>query len=138
MGIKDLFKQRIPINILSGGHILTKKPLPTPIKVANVVKGKAPGQIVVEVPFADKTPFNLRGIEWEESHARSGGKAAVGAIAGTVVAGPLGTIAGAAIGGKRQDTSKAFLILEDMEGNEHQLHIHCDQNLYVQLSGLLG
>ncbi|WP_137744524.1 hypothetical protein [Robertmurraya siralis] len=138
MGFKDIFKQRFPIKILSGGHILTKKPLPTPIQVANVTKGKAPGQIIIEVPFADKTPFQLKGIEWEESHARSGGKAAVGAIAGSVVAGPLGTIAGAAVGGKRKDTSKAFLILEDQEGTEHQLHIHCDQNLYVQLSGLMG
>jgi hypothetical protein len=137
MGFKDLFKQRIAINILSGGHVLTDKHIPTPIQIANITKGNKRGEIIAEIPFAGKKAFTLKGIEWEESHTRSGGKAAAGAIIGSIV-GPVGTVAGAAIGGKKKDTSKAYLILVDQEGNEHQVHIHCDQNLYIQLAGLLS
>ena len=138
MGLKDLFKVRIPIKILSGGHILTDKQLPTPIKVANLSKGNKPSEIIAEVPFAGKKKLNLKGIEWEESHARSVGKAAAGAIVGGALTGGIGAVAGAAIGGKRKDTSKAFLILVDQEGAEHEVHIYCDEKLYIQLSGLMG
>jgi hypothetical protein len=133
-----MFKQRIPIGILSGGHILTDKPIQVPIRFINIVKGDHPGEIITEVPFADKKNWILTGIDWEESHTRSGGKAAAGAIVGTLVAGPLGGIAGAAVGGRRKDTSKAYLHLRDQENNEHTIHIKCDEKLYRQLSALLG
>jgi hypothetical protein len=135
---KNLFKQRIPIEILSGGHILTDKPIPTPIRFVNIVKGDQPGEIITEVPFADKKKWTLVGIDWEESHTRSAGKAAAGAIVGKMVAGTTGAIVGAAMGGKQIDTSKAYLHLRDQEGNEHTLHIKCDEKLYRQLSALMG
>jgi hypothetical protein len=135
---KNLFKQRISIEILSGGHILTDKPIPTPIRFINIVKGNQPGEIITEVLFADKKNWTLISIDWEESHTRSAGKAAAGAIVGKMVAGTVGGIAGAAIGGKKIDTSKAYLHLRDEEGNEHTLHIKCDEKLYRQLSALLG
>lgn len=138
MGFKDLFKQQITITILSGGRILTDKQIRTTIQVANITKGKAPGEIIATVPFAGKKTFKLIAVNWEESHARSGGKAAAGAIAGTLIAGPLAGVAGAALGGKRKDTSKAYLHLIDQEGIEHQVHIQCDQRLYTQLSNLIG
>jgi outer membrane lipoprotein SlyB len=87
-----------------------------------------------------KKKWTLAGIDWEESHTRSAGKAAAGAIVGKMVAGTVGGIAGAAIGGKKKDTSKAYLHLRvrDQEGVEHTIHIKCDEKLYRQLSALLG
>jgi hypothetical protein len=134
--LKEIFKQRINVEILSGGHVLTDKDMP--VRFINIVKGEQRGEIITEVPFADKKKWTLVGIDWEESHTRSAGKAAAGAIVGKMVAGTTGAIVGAAMGGKQIDTSKAYLRLRDEEGNEHTLHIKCDEKLYRQLSALMG
>jgi hypothetical protein len=137
MGLKDLFKQRIPIHILSGGQALTKGN--GGVQSANIMKGKEQGEIIAKVPFGggDYT-FRFTSIEWEQSHERSAGKAAAGAIAGKMVGGTAGAIAGAAVGGKKKDTSKAFMYVTDPEGNEHEWHIKCDETMYRQLSALVG
>ncbi|MFL7944501.1 hypothetical protein ACKA0G_29030 [Priestia megaterium] len=138
MSWKELFRSRIPIQILSGGHVLTDKQIPVPITSASIIKGDNPGEVITEVPFADKKRWHIVNIEWEESSTRSAGKAAAGAIAGTVIAGPIGTIAGAAMGGKKKDTSKAFVYLVGEDNVEHTLHIRCDQKQYTQIASYIG
>lgn len=138
MSWKSMFRQRITLDILSGGHVLTDKMIPVPIRNASLVKGDKPGEVITELPFADKKRWTLVNIEWAQSGRRSAGKAAGGAIAGTLVAGPLAGIAGAAVGGRRKDTSKAYVYLVDEDGVEHALHIHCDQKQYVMISAMLG
>ncbi|EGI2114817.1 hypothetical protein FH832_002881 [Listeria monocytogenes] len=138
MSWKSMFRQRITLDILSGGHVLTDKHIPVPIRNANLVKGDKPGEVITELPFADKKRWQLARIEWAQSGKRSAGKAAGGAIAGTIVAGPLGGIAGAAVGGRRKDTSKAYVYLVGEDGVEHALHIRCDQKQYVMISAMLG
>ncbi|MFL0475608.1 hypothetical protein ACH0CI_26870 [Priestia sp. 179-F W1.4 NHS] len=138
MSWKEIFRSRIPIQILSGGHVLTDKQIPVPITSVSLVKGDNPGEVITEVPFADKKRWHLVNIEWEESSTRSAGKAAAGAIAGTVIAGPIGTIAGAAMGGKKKDTSKAFVYLVGEDNVEHALHIRCDQKQYTQIASYIG
>lgn len=136
MGLKDLFKQRIPVYIMSGAQAITKGN--GGVQSANILKGDSPGEILVKVPLGggDYT-FRFTKIEWEQSHERSAGKAAAGAIIGSV-AGPVGTIAGAAIGGQKKDTSTALMYVTDQEGAEHIWHIKCDQKMYIQLSALVG
>lgn len=136
MGLKDLFKERITLEILAGGHVLPEKELPVAVTNAILSPGKTRGYVQISVPFGKKKEWKLTSVEWEESSARSGGKAAVGAIAGTVVAGPLAGIAGAAIGGRKKDTSKAFITIVDKDGYDHELHIKCDQQLYTKLSNM--
>lgn len=138
MSWKELFRSRVPIQILSGGHVLTDKHIPVPITSASIAKGDKPGEVFTYIPFGSKLTWKLRGIEWEESATRNAGKAAAGAIAGTLVAGPIGTIAGAAMGGKKKDTSKAFVYLIGEDGKEHALHIRCDQKQYTQIASYLG
>ncbi|MGG0555262.1 hypothetical protein ABEY55_22030 [Priestia aryabhattai] len=138
MSWKELFRSRVPIQILSGGHVLTDKQIPAPITSASIAKGDNPGEVFTYIPFGSKLTWKLTGIEWEESSTRSAGKAAAGAIAGTVVAGPIGTIAGAAIGGKKKDTSKAFVYLVGEDSVEHTLHIRCDQKQYIQIASYIG
>ncbi|NYE07269.1 hypothetical protein F4694_004054 [Bacillus niacini] len=142
MGLKDLFKnagkKRINLDILAGGNNLSEKQLQVPIKNAVLIQGDNCGEVIAQVPMLSKTPFILTGIEWEESATRSGGKAAVGAIAGTLVAGPLGTIAGAAIGGRKKDNSKAFVYLMKPETNEEvAVHIRCDEKTYTEINSLM-
>jgi len=138
MSWKELFRQRVAVKILSGGHNLSKVALPTPIVNASIAKGDKPGEVFTYTAFGGKLAWKLAGVEWEESATRNAGKAAGGAIAGTIVAGPLGGIAGAAVGGRRKDTSKAYVYLVGEDGVEHALHIHCDQKQYVMISAMLG
>lgn len=133
---KDAMKPRVDIKIIAGGHVLTDKELNVPIKNATLFKGEEKGTVVSQIPFGDKKPFTFKGISWEPASSRSAGKAAAGAIAGTLAAGPLGTIAGAAVGGKKKDESTAFLTLVDREGIEHEIHIECTKQQYSQIANL--
>lgn len=131
---KDAMKKRINLEILAGGQHLNEANLP--VKVAVLVQGDQQGEVFTQIGLK-KTPWKLDGIEWEESATRSAGKAAVGAIVGSL-AGPVGTIAGAAIGGRKKDNSKAFVYLIDPETNaEATLHIRCDQKTYMEVSSLM-
>jgi hypothetical protein len=58
--LKEIFKERINIEILSGGHVLTDKSMP--VRFINIVKGEQPGEIITEVPFADKKKWILASI----------------------------------------------------------------------------
>lgn len=136
MGLKDLFKERINLSIIAGGHILTDKELPVPVQNAVLTAGKKRGQVEISVPFAGKKGWTLTSVEWEESHARNVGKAAAGVIVGGVLTGGVGAVVGGAIGAKRKDTSKAYIVIVDKEGIEHELHINCDQQLYTKLSNM--
>jgi hypothetical protein len=49
---KNLFKQRINIEILSGGHVLTDKDMP--VHFINIVKEEQRGEIITEVPLQEK------------------------------------------------------------------------------------
>ncbi|PFP30250.1 hypothetical protein COJ96_05935 [Bacillus sp. AFS073361] len=137
---KDAFKRKINLDILSGGNDinLSGKEMPTAIRNAFMIDSGERGKVVIQIPFLTKNTWMLDGIEWEESATRSAGKAAGGAIIGTMVAGPLGTIAGAAIGGRKRDRSKAFVYLINPETNEEvALHIRCDEKSYREISSLM-
>ena len=134
---KELFKERITLEIIAGGHILTDKPIPVAIKQAVLMPERQRGKVVISIPFADKKEWFIKKVEWEESYIRNIGTTAAGTIAGGIVGGVGGAIIGAAIGGRRKDKSKAFIVISDIEGNEYELHIHCDQQLYSRLSNLV-
>jgi hypothetical protein len=137
---KDAFKRKINLDILLGGNDinLSGKEMPAGIRNAVMIDSGERGKVVIQVPFLTKNTWTLDGIEWEESATRSAGKAAGGAILGTIVAGPLGTIAGAAIGGRKRDKSKAFVYLINPETNEEvTLHIRCDEKSYHEISSLM-
>ena len=131
---KNAFKRRINLDIISGGQFLNEHAIP--VKVAVLVEGDQRGEVFTQIGLT-KTPWKIDGIEWEESSTRSAGKAAGGAIVGTLVAGPLGTIAGAAIGGRKRDNSKAFVYLINPETNEEvALHIRCSESQYREIASL--
>lgn len=75
-------------------------------------------------------------IEWDEKGKRSAGKAAAGAIVGGILTGGLGTIAGAAIGGRKKDNSLAVVTFTDGP-IENTMYIRCDQKEYAKLTALL-
>ncbi|TVX92244.1 hypothetical protein [Paenibacillus agilis] len=79
------------------------------------------------------TEVKLLEIDWQESGKRSGGKAAAGAIVGTVLAPGIGTIAGAAMGGRRKDTSTAVIALE-AQGQTYSVYVRCTAAEFKELS----
>ena len=132
---KELFKERITLEIIAGGLVLTDKPLPD-VRQA-VLMPEKDGKVIISIPFADKKEWFIKEVEWEESHARNAGSAVGGAVVGGLVFGVVGAAAGAAAGGRRKDTSKAYLTIADAEGNKHDIHIFCDMQLYRKLSSLI-
>lgn len=132
--LKEFFRPRVPVKVLAGGHVLTDveegKAL---VNRMAIMKGREPGEVEIATLFGRKF-FKFSRITWERSSERNIGKAAGGAIAGTLIAGPLGTIAGAAMGGKKKDTSTAYVYLIDESGTEHEVHIACNEDQYKQIA----
>lgn len=64
--------------------------------------------------------YYFLGVHKDEKHSRSAGKAAAGAIVGTVLTGGIGAIAlaGAAIGGRKRDKSTFFIDFANYETKE--------------------
>ncbi|KQU22147.1 hypothetical protein ASG65_20735 [Bacillus sp. Leaf13] len=83
-------------------------------------------EFVIHIPFLSKDKWRIDGIEWEESARRSGGKPAVGSIAGAVV------------GGRLRDNSKAYVYLINSKTNEEvSLHIRCTKKQYKEISAFM-
>jgi hypothetical protein len=81
-------------------------------------------------------PVTVKGIEWDEDGKRSAGKAAVGAILGSVV-GFAGTVAGAAVGGLRRDNSVLIMKIED-DGIEYTVYLRANQKEFQEVSSFLS
>lgn len=134
---KDAMRKRVQVTVISGGHVLTDEPtLKRIVKNIVLISTDTTGDVEVSLGGKHSKTFKFGKISWEQSGERSGGKAAAGAIIGTIAAGPLGTIAGAAIGGRKKDTSSAFLYLTDDSGEEHEIHIECTKEQYEEISRL--
>lgn len=80
--------------------------------------------------------YDYLGFDWNEQKYRSGGKAVAGAVIGGVLTGGIGTLVGAAMGGKRRDNSKATIHLEK-DGRAIQLIIECDEKKAGELGKLI-
>jgi hypothetical protein len=92
-------------------------------KNVNIFKTNTPGLVKFQAGLSLTKKFYITHIEWEHKEGRSAGKAAVGAIGGGILAGPLGLIAGAALGGKKNEVSTAVLYLKD-EQTEKEDHLY--------------
>ncbi|NIK67951.1 hypothetical protein [Paenibacillus sp. BK720] len=102
------------------------------------VKGKE--IVIAQHPDTKYTTVNkkegqLLGIDWQESGKRSAGKAAAGAIIGSL-AGPIGTVAGAAIGGRRKDSSTAILSVE-VDGQQYSVYVRCSEDEFKTISNFM-
>ncbi|XJZ25930.1 hypothetical protein ACF5W4_11010 [Bacillota bacterium Lsc_1132] len=60
--------------------------------------------------FENPKTIKIDNVFWEEQRSRNLGKAAAGAIAGGLLTGGIGLLAGAAIGGRSRDNSRAVLV----------------------------
>lgn len=78
----------------------------------------------------------VKGMEWDEGAKRSLGKAAVGSVAGTFLAGPVGTVAGAIVGGRRRDNSVLIMKIED-NGIEFTVYFRANQKEFQEISSFL-
>lgn len=115
------------LQIIGGQNLLTKKQ--KTVVIMKSVK-KEPGIVTV-----DKRRFYYLGLNKNQSHERSAGKAAAGAIAGGLLTGGVGAVAGAAIGGRKKDTSTAILDFMDYETEQQfSVQIKMDKKTQADLS----
>lgn len=115
------------LKIIGGQNLLTEKQ--KPVVLMKSVK-KEPGVVTV-----DKKEFYYLGMNKTQTHERSAGKAAAGAIAGGLLTGGIGAVVGAAIGGRKKDTSTAVLDFIDRETNQHfSVQVIMDKNTQTNLS----
>lgn len=126
-----------PIMITSGASNLFVKALdPTPTKFHLKESGIVNIKGMMKKSY-DKNVY-IREIKWNEKNERSGGKIAGGALVGTLIAGPLGTIAGAGMGSGKSDKSTAELHLLDInENREVILFIQCKKDDYTKLTTMI-
>lgn len=82
------------------------------------------------------TTLNVKKLEWDEKGKRSAGKAAAGAIIGGLATGGLGVIAGAAIGGRKKDTSCTIMTVDD-DGIEYTLYFRTSGKEYNKLVAMV-
>lgn len=103
-----------------------------------VWKGDAKNTLEIQQMTGNKNHYivDVVGIEWDEQAKRSVGKAAVGAILGGLLTGGVGVIAGAAVGGRRQDNSVAVVTYKD-SNIEKELYFRADASKYQELLKLL-
>jgi hypothetical protein len=124
---KDAGRQKMPIFIDHiGGH---------PELTANTSICVAQGLDKYTLRLNDNL-VTVKGLEWDEKGQRSAGKAVAGAIVGGVLTGGIGLLAGAAIGGKKNDNSVAILTCTDGV-IEYTVYFRADSEKYQKLASLL-
>lgn len=94
------------LEVLKGAGIVKDK--------VDLLKTRDKGVVRVLLKGHFPKKMKITKIEWEHKEGRSAGGSAVGAIGGGLLAGPLGLIAGAAIGGRKKDVSTAVVSFEDV------------------------
>lgn len=122
--------KKVTLEIIAGNRLVSGKKV-------TISQGKEPGKLFFNVVLKLFKQFKVEGIGWQEQTTRSTGKAAVGTIAGGLLAGPIGLIAGAAIGGRKRDKSAAVIQLVDDEGGVHPLHVRATAEELDTLQKLL-
>ena len=124
----------VTVNVIAGGHIFTDIPrFKSLIDSVSITKGREPGEVETLTVVGCKY-FKFSRVSWNKSGERSLVKTAGGALAGTLLAGPFGAIAGGLIGAKKKDTSTAYLYLIDDNWIEHEVHIRCNMAEYQAIS----
>lgn len=121
--------EKVTLEIVAGNSLVNGKKV-------TVSKGKTPGNLLFNVTFKVCKEFAVVSIDWEEKETRSAGKAAAGAIAGGLLTGGWGLLAGAALGGRKQDKSTAVLELEN-DGRRHKLTVRCSPSELTKLNSWL-
>src|SRR5699024_12179361 len=104
-----LFKKRTGFEVVGGQNYLPKS---MGNMYAMLSEEKKYGEGVVSIK---KKLYYYLGSHKDQSETRCAGKAEAGAIVGGVLTGGFGAIAGAAVGGGKQDNSTFWLDFEDYE-----------------------
>lgn len=128
--LKDVFKKRTAFTVVGGQNLLPKS-------LGNgyhmISEHKQHGEGVVKIK--GKLYYFL-GAHLEQSHTRSAGKAAAGALIGGALTGGAGAIVGGAIGGRKKDTSTFWIDFADYETKqEFSVQVKQASGNFSQISG---
>ena len=121
--------EKVTLEIVAGNALVSGKKV-------TISKGKTPGRLLFNVTFKVCKEFDVVTIDWEEKGTRNAGKAAAGAIAGGLVTGGWGLLAGAALGGQKKDISTAVITVEEA-GRQYKLTVRCSASDFETLNRIL-
>lgn len=100
---KDMFRKQTAFEVIGGQNLFKK----SSANIYKMVTENDEGLVKVKGKL-----YYFLGIDKNINHERSVGKAAAGAIVGGVLTGGIGAIAGAAIGGRKKESSTFYLDLD--------------------------
>lgn len=104
--LKDIFKKQTAFEVIGGQNLFKK----SSANIYKMITENDDGLVKVKGKL-----YYFLGIDKNINHERSAGKAATGAIVGGLLTGGVGAIAGAAIGGRKKDSSTFYLDFMDYE-----------------------
>lgn len=105
---EKMFKAKMVFEVIGSTQGLKKVPF-SMYKMVDQGKGV--------VKFG-KEKYYLRNIQTVEQYKRNVGAAAVGGIAGGLLLGGVGLLAGGALGGRRKDDNSYIITLQDIKSGE--------------------
>lgn len=117
-----VLKTKIPVvlELIGGMSGLPKK--------VRIYRGLNDGEIKIE-----KRIVTLLTYQWGEKGERSVGKAATGAVIGSLIMPGIGTLVGGAMGSKKKDKSSLSLTVVE-EGKEYQVLFRCDEDEFKEFT----
>jgi hypothetical protein len=121
---------KIKLEVVAGNKAI-------PTGKVEISKGGKPQELTFKWSMFSSKTVPVRSIDWQEKSESNAGEAIVGAIAGAVLSGGIGAVAGAAIGGRKQNTSTARLTILDDDNREQELYLRCNGKEYELLQRLL-
>ena len=104
----SMFEKRTGFEVVGGQNMLPKSAGNAYVMLTDKKKGD--GVVTIK-----KKNYYYLGSHLEQSHTRSAGKTAAGAIIGGVLTGGVGAVVGGAIGARKKDTSLIWIDLADYE-----------------------
>ena len=110
MGILDKLKEQmsqVKLTYLGGHPDLARSTIVYVGREGGNLNLYKMGKLLVSIPIS-----SIKGARLERASSRSAGKTALGAVAGGVIAGPLGMIAGGALGARKKKESTIVLTIQ--------------------------
>lgn len=119
-------KINLTLEVVAGNPII-------PTGKVTITTGDKPYELNFKISWTTTKKATVRSISWQEKKERNAGTTIVGAVAGAVLSGGIGAVAGAAIGARTQDTSTAVMVIADEKGREFELYLRCNGKEYETL-----
>jgi len=128
--VENREKIDMQLQVIAGNHYI-------PTGKVTITNGATLRELKFKISWTNTQTAVVRSIEWQGKKESSAKGAIGGAVAGAILSGGIGAIAGAAIGGRSKDASTAVIGLEDDKGQVSEIYVKCSGKEYETLQRLI-